>query len=77
MTRHPLGAILAPDTEPGIQSRAKHAAAPLLFKTTMNRQRKMEESFPRKDDQGEGVTLHGAPDQKAAALETRLVAQWL
>ena len=49
----------------------------LLFKTTVNHQRRMEERFPRKDDQGEGVTLHGAPDQKAVALETRLVAQWL
>lgn len=49
----------------------------LLFKTTMNRQRKMEARFPRKDDQGEGVTLHGAPDQKVVALETSLVAQWL
>ena len=44
----------------------------LLFKTTVNHQRRMEERFLRKDDQGEGVTLHGAPDQKAVALETRL-----
>lgn len=47
----------------------------LLFKTTVNHQSKTEESFPRKDDQGEGVTLHGAPDQKAVAQETCLVAQ--